>query len=41
MIIAPKTNRVPSGDEPSHGIRPTVIATPRTKALFPGWGVRI
>lgn len=41
MIIAPKTNRLPAGDEPSQGVRPTVIATPRTKALFPGWGVRI
>ena len=41
MIIAPKANPVPIGDETSHGVRPTVIATPRTKALFPGWGVRI
>ncbi len=36
-----RKHRAPVTDEiPPRG-RPTVIATPRATALFPGWGVRI
>ena len=41
MLLEPKVNRAPATGEVQNRPRPTVIATPRAVALFPGWGVRI
>jgi hypothetical protein len=41
MNDTPSGNRAPATDEMPPRARPTVIATPRAMALFPGWGVRI